>query len=225
MVGTGAAAPFNPYGQGVSVALSGDGNRAVVGGEGNDGSAGAAWVFTRSAGVWSQHGPKLVGTGAVGNAYQGSSVALSADGIPPLLVGLATMASPAPLGCTLNRPSPGPLGRQTVTARVSRRWPASMAASMPRSQPWVFQRPGTAKCRPDVLRAIAVHYLAELQNCSRPCGKHEPETRANIVRARGRATIRPRSLVSPNNGKPQSPCQSGRSILSGLPERAPARDG
>ena len=38
-------------------------------------------VYTRSAGVWSQRGPKLVGTGAVGNAYQGSSVALSADAI------------------------------------------------------------------------------------------------------------------------------------------------
>ncbi len=27
---------------------------------------GAAWVYTRSGGVWSQQGPKLVGTGAVG---------------------------------------------------------------------------------------------------------------------------------------------------------------
>ncbi len=30
--------------------------------------AGAAWVFTRSGGVWTQQGSKLVGTGAVGNA-------------------------------------------------------------------------------------------------------------------------------------------------------------
>jgi hypothetical protein len=87
LVGTGATAPFNPYGQGVSVALSGDGNTAIVGGEGNDGSAGAAWVYTRSAGVWSQQGPKLVGTGAVGNAYQGSSVALSADAITAIVGG------------------------------------------------------------------------------------------------------------------------------------------
>jgi len=40
---------------------------------------GAAWVFTRSGGGWTQQGSKLVGTGAVGNAGQGFSVALSAD--------------------------------------------------------------------------------------------------------------------------------------------------
>ncbi len=33
-----------------------------------DSNAGAAWVFTRSGGVWSQQGSKLVGTGAVGAA-------------------------------------------------------------------------------------------------------------------------------------------------------------
>ena len=41
---------------------------------------GAAWVYTRSGGVWTQQGSKLVGTGAVGHAGQGFSVALSADG-------------------------------------------------------------------------------------------------------------------------------------------------
>jgi hypothetical protein len=41
---------------------------------------GAAWVYTRSGGVWTQQGSKLVGTGAVGNAVQGISAALSADG-------------------------------------------------------------------------------------------------------------------------------------------------
>jgi len=66
--------------QGFSVAVSADGNTAVVGGYGDNASAGAAWVWTRSAGVWSQQGTKLVGTGAVGNAQQGVSVAVSADG-------------------------------------------------------------------------------------------------------------------------------------------------
>ena len=66
--------------QGISVSLSGDGNSAIVGGYGDNGFAGAAWVFTSSGGVWSQQGPKLVGTGAVGNAVQGSSVSLSGDG-------------------------------------------------------------------------------------------------------------------------------------------------
>src|SRR5262245_8110439 len=65
----GAAGETN---QGLSVALSADGNTAIVGGPGpNDadrdrspavGPAGAAWVFTRSSGPWTQQGDKLVGT-------------------------------------------------------------------------------------------------------------------------------------------------------------------
>jgi streptogramin lyase len=66
-------------GQGSSVALSGDGNTAIVGGWGDNAGVGAAWVYTRSGGVWTQQGNKLVGTGAVGQAGQGA-VALSADG-------------------------------------------------------------------------------------------------------------------------------------------------
>jgi Divergent InlB B-repeat domain len=81
LVGTGAVG--NAF-QGRSVSLSADGNTAIVGGYGDSGTGiggiGAAWVYTRSGGVWTQQGNKLVGTGAVGNAYQGISVALSADG-------------------------------------------------------------------------------------------------------------------------------------------------
>ena len=66
--------------QGASVALSGDGNTALVGGWRDNVGAGAVWVYTRSGGVWTQQGSKLVGTGAVGTAEQGNSVALSADG-------------------------------------------------------------------------------------------------------------------------------------------------
>jgi hypothetical protein len=66
--------------QGQSVALSADGNTAIVGGPADNSSVGAAWVYTRSGGGWSQQGPKLVGSGAVGTARQGTSVALSADG-------------------------------------------------------------------------------------------------------------------------------------------------
>jgi hypothetical protein len=64
----------------MSVALSADGNTAIVGGWSDNGKTGAAWVFTRTNGVWTQQGNKLVGTGAVGSACQGMSVALSADG-------------------------------------------------------------------------------------------------------------------------------------------------
>jgi FG-GAP repeat len=68
--------------QGQSVALSGDGNTAIVGGPDDNGGIGAAWVYTRSNGVWTQQGSKLVGTGAVNSpsANQGQSVALSGDG-------------------------------------------------------------------------------------------------------------------------------------------------
>ena len=64
------------------MSLSGDGSTAIVGGPGDNGAAGAVWVFERSGGVWTQQGPKLVGTGAVNFRYtlQGFSVSLSGDG-------------------------------------------------------------------------------------------------------------------------------------------------
>jgi hypothetical protein len=51
------------------------------------GPAGAAWVFTRTDGIWSQQGEKLVSTGA---ARQGISVALSADGTVAIAGGLSS---------------------------------------------------------------------------------------------------------------------------------------
>ncbi len=69
----------NSY-QGWSSSLSADGNTSIVGGYYDNNQQGAAWVFTRSGGVWSQQGNKLVGTGNLGTARQGISVALSADG-------------------------------------------------------------------------------------------------------------------------------------------------
>ena len=77
LVGSGAVGSAR---QGTSVALSADGNTAIVGGWSDNNRTGAAWVFTRMGGVWKQQGKKLVGSGAVGNARQGMSVALSADG-------------------------------------------------------------------------------------------------------------------------------------------------
>jgi hypothetical protein len=77
LVGTGAVGAAQ---QGYSVAISADGNTAIVGGNADNLRAGAAWVFTHSGSVWSQQGPKLVGAGAAGGASQGTSVAVSADG-------------------------------------------------------------------------------------------------------------------------------------------------
>jgi hypothetical protein len=52
-----------------------------VGGPYDNNYAGAAWVYTRSNGAWTQQGTKLVGTGAVnGPVQQGWSVSLSGDG-------------------------------------------------------------------------------------------------------------------------------------------------
>ena len=77
LVGSGSVGL--PVREGNSVRLSADGNTAIIGGPTDNGNVGAAWVFTRTSGVWTQQGSKLVGTGAVGAATQGS-VALSADG-------------------------------------------------------------------------------------------------------------------------------------------------
>ena len=84
LVGTGADGLAK---QGLAVALSADGDTAIVGGVNDGGNVGAAWVFTRSGGIWSQQGAKLVGAGAVGGSFQGTSVALSADGSTALVGG------------------------------------------------------------------------------------------------------------------------------------------
>lgn len=65
---------------GVQVAISADGNTALVGGWADNANVGAAWVYKRSAGVWQQDGPKLVGTGQVGAGVFGSMVALNDAG-------------------------------------------------------------------------------------------------------------------------------------------------
>jgi uncharacterized protein (TIGR03437 family) len=66
--------------QGIRVGLSADGNTAILGGDGDAGGVGAAWIFVRSSDTWIQQRGKLVGSGAIGNAAQGLSVALSGDG-------------------------------------------------------------------------------------------------------------------------------------------------
>ncbi|HUI80185.1 MAG TPA: Ig-like domain-containing protein [Bryobacteraceae bacterium] len=86
LFGSGAS---NSSGQGFALALSADGNTAIIGGYEDNNLTGAAWVFTRAGGVWSQQGGKLVGTGATGPAQQGLSVALSADGNTALVGGTA----------------------------------------------------------------------------------------------------------------------------------------
>lgn len=85
LVGSGAVGSSN---QGFAVAISADGNTVLAGGLGDNGFVGAAWVWIRSGGVWTQQGDKLVGSGASPETWQGASVALSADGNTALIGGI-----------------------------------------------------------------------------------------------------------------------------------------
>ena len=86
LVGSDYVGP--PVDQGWRLALSGDGNTAVIGGYYDNDKTGAVWVFTRSNGAWSQQGSKLDGSDAQAgpcgpvpcSAEQGLSVAVSGDG-------------------------------------------------------------------------------------------------------------------------------------------------
>jgi len=63
---------------GSSVALSGDGTTAVIGGLG-------AWVFTQSGSIWAQQGPALRAADQDDSSALPESVALSADGSEALV--------------------------------------------------------------------------------------------------------------------------------------------
>jgi hypothetical protein len=71
---------------GSAVALSSDGKTALVGGPGDNGNVGAAWVFKRSGSTWTQQA-KLTGGGEGGHGEFGESVALSGDGKTVLIGG------------------------------------------------------------------------------------------------------------------------------------------
>jgi len=72
--------------QGSSVSLSADGNMALIGGRNDNGGVGAAWVWSRSGGVWTQD-HKLTGSGAIGTSLQGASVCLAGDGNTAIIGG------------------------------------------------------------------------------------------------------------------------------------------
>ncbi len=64
---------------GTSVALSGDGEEALIGAP-YDCDRGAIYLFTRSGTSWSEQGPKITVASEVGKGSFGQRVALSADG-------------------------------------------------------------------------------------------------------------------------------------------------
>ncbi|HEY4897974.1 MAG TPA: IPT/TIG domain-containing protein [Solirubrobacteraceae bacterium] len=85
--GEEAEEPAGQCGFGRSVAISGDGNTALIGGPRDGHNAGAAWVFTRSGSTWTQLGSKLKGFEEGGEGRFGRSVALSSDGSTALIGG------------------------------------------------------------------------------------------------------------------------------------------
>jgi FG-GAP repeat len=72
------------WGFGESVALSADGNTALIGGTDDHEETGAAWVFRRSGSDWSQQ-EKLTGPGESGEARFGYNVALSSEATTALI--------------------------------------------------------------------------------------------------------------------------------------------
>jgi hypothetical protein len=76
-------------GFGSGVALSSNGNIALIGGARDNAGLGAAWVFARSGTTWAQQGAKLTGGGEVGAGRFGQGVALSANGKSALIGGPA----------------------------------------------------------------------------------------------------------------------------------------
>ena len=84
LFGTGGVTPSY---QGISVAISAVGNTIIEGGYEDNTYIGAAWVFTRTGGVWTQQGAKLVPTGYTGQPEFGYAVSISADGNTALIGG------------------------------------------------------------------------------------------------------------------------------------------
>ncbi len=78
LFGTGSVG--NNTFQGRSVSTSSDGNTAIEGGYGDNSTTGAVWIFTRSGGIWTQQGPKLVATGEIGHGYFGLPCVISSNG-------------------------------------------------------------------------------------------------------------------------------------------------
>jgi hypothetical protein len=91
---------------GLSVALSGDGTTALVGGPSDDDSKGAAWAFVRSGAGFAEQGRKLTAKGGAQNDEFGWSVALSGSGDMALI----------------GSPSAGAWGQAMIFARESGAW-------------------------------------------------------------------------------------------------------
>ncbi len=93
---------------GDAVALSADGDTALVGGFKDGAGVGAAWLFTRSGSTWAQRGPKLTGGEAQGKGQFGWGVALSAEADTALIGGLADGGDVGAAWVFVTAPPPAP---------------------------------------------------------------------------------------------------------------------
>jgi hypothetical protein len=121
---------------GYSVALSGDGDTAVIGGPHDGGSVGAAWILARSGTTWTQS-KQLAGEAEPGVGLFGTGVAVSSDGATALvgaprearrlggvwaLLGTAPLPLPLPPGPSIDSStgSAAPATTQSSTTTTAR---------------------------------------------------------------------------------------------------------
>ena len=156
LIGADAVGPAE---QGWSVAISADGKTAIVGGPVDNRLTGAAWVYTRSGDVWTQQGGKLVGTGKVGQAGQGISVALSADG-NTAIVGGPYDGALGPCGFIPVAAMPGPskVASWLVPGRLDVPHKAPLSRCLPTAIP--PSSVGERMTRPPVLRGFTLGAVA-----------------------------------------------------------------
>ena len=121
---------------GSGVALSSDGDTALIGGQGDQGGTGAAWLYARSGTSWAAQGGRLTGQGENLVGTFGHSVALAADGQTALIggnndnnaAGAVWVFSPPSPSCA-NAAASAPAGGGTVALSLPCSDPAGAALS------------------------------------------------------------------------------------------------
>lgn len=106
---------------GTGSSLSPDGNTALVGADGRDNGAGAAYIFTKgTSGSWSQIS-LLTASDSVANNQLGFSASLSGDGSTALIGAAATLTTSTTSGAAyiFTKGTSGWSASQTQTAKVS----------------------------------------------------------------------------------------------------------
>lgn len=73
---------------GGSIALTGNGNEAVIGAPADDNKRGAAWFFGRKDDIWRPIGREIIPSGEIGAGEFGYAVAISANGAKALISGI-----------------------------------------------------------------------------------------------------------------------------------------